>query len=199
MAQEPVNIEAVRNRKTQKLFVLVDDTLDKRYKVINPGGEVLILPDLLFDEDPLTIAASEFAVEFTPEQLDAFAKFQDHAAAQAAQLKAASQRPSAVQRMPEPPPKKRSPARRETTTGQTRRGLGAAWNAPRLTFYKHKIEPLHLKQSFKITVEGTGEFEITKEEFLAQFNDVVMSPSYRSDGLFTYPKVPDKARRYLKG
>ena len=80
----------------------------------------------------------------------------------------------------------------------TRSGLGAAWNSPRLSFYKHKIEPLQPKQTFRITVEGTGCFEISKEEFLANFNDVVMSPSYRADGLFTYPSVPDKAKRYLR-
>lgn len=79
-----------------------------------------------------------------------------------------------------------------------RRGLGASWIAPRLTFYRHKIDPLHAKQSFKISIEGSGEFEITKEEFLAQFNDVVMSPSYRADGLYSYPAIPDKARRYFK-
>jgi hypothetical protein len=39
-------IEAVRNRKNQKLFIVVDDTIDARYKVINPAGETLILPDL---------------------------------------------------------------------------------------------------------------------------------------------------------
>ena len=79
-----------------------------------------------------------------------------------------------------------------------RRGLGAAWTSPRLTFYKHKIEPLHAKQSFKVSVDGTGDFEMTKEEFLLQFNDAVMSPSYRSDGLYTYAQIPEKAWRYRK-
>jgi len=39
---------------------------------------------------------------------------------------------------------------------------------------------------------------MTKEEFLLQFNDAVMSPSYRSDGLYTYPQIPEKAWRYRK-
>lgn len=192
-------IEAVRNRKTLKLFIIVDDTLENRYKVINPGGEIIVLPDLLFEEDPLLVAPEQIAAEFTAEQLDALAKHNEKLAAAA---KAQAERPKPVTKAPpaEPPAKARSssprPPRKAVDNG--RRGLGATWSAPRLTFYRHKIEPLGMKQSFKILVEGAGDFEITKEEFLAQFNDVVMSPSYRADGLYTYPKVPDKARRYLK-
>lgn len=190
-------IESVRNRKTQKMFILVDDTLEMRYKVINPAGEVLVLPDALFDEDPVMIPAEKFAAEFTPEQLSALARFNEQVASQArAEARIA------------PPKIEASPAKRETRSstprkarepsGPVRRGLAATWVAPRLTFYRHKIDPLHAKQSFKISIEGSGDFEITKEEFLAQFNDVVMSPSYRADGLYSYPAIPDKARRYFK-
>jgi hypothetical protein len=67
-----------------------------------------------------------------------------------------------------------------------------------LTFYRHKIDPLDPKQTFKIVVEGIGSFEISKEDFVAQFNDVMMSPSYRAEGLFSYREVPEKAKRYIK-
>jgi len=198
MVQETA-LEAVRNRKTTKLFILVDDTLGTRYKVINPAGEVLILPDLLFAEDPVLVHPSEFTNEFSEIQLDAFAKFQAKAAAQEALAKAAALRAPEPRRIdPEPPKKKKTPSARKESAAPTRRGLGAAWSSPRLTFYKHKIEPLHAKQSFKVSVEGTGDFEITKEEFLLQFNDAVMSPSYRSDGLYTYAQIPEKAWRYRK-
>lgn len=193
MALESI-IEAVRNRKTQRLFIVVDDSLDMRYKVINPSGEVLILPDALFDEDPLTIPAEQFQAEFTPEQLKALEQFNAQVAAQA---RAPSPKP-VVTNVADAPKRQVPTKRSKAPTGPVRRGLGAEWSAPRLTFYRHKIDPLHAKQSFKIRVEGTGEFEITKEDFLAQFNDVVMSVTYRSEGLFSYPSVPDKARRFIK-
>ena len=190
-------IEAVRNRKTQKLFIVVDDTLGTRYKVVNPEGETLVLPDLLFDEDTVTVTPEQFGSEFTPQQITAFRQLKEKAEAQA---RAAADRPP-------PPPRVivAEPAKKKTTAGRSRapkvperRGLGASWSSPRLTFYKHKIEPLHPKQTFRVTVEGVGTFEISKEDFLAQFNDAVMSQSYRADGLYTYPQVPEKARRYLK-
>ncbi|MBM4252853.1 MAG: hypothetical protein FJ146_12850 [Deltaproteobacteria bacterium] len=191
-------IDAVRNRKNLKLFIVIDDSLDFRYKVINPSGEVLILPDLLFEDDPIIVAPEDASTEFSPEQLSAYSEHLVKAAAAAAAAKLAASRPEPPRRIvaePAPRPKTR---RQQSTPIQTRRGLAASWSAPRLTFYKHKIEPLHPKQSFKITVEGTGDFEITKEDFVAHFNDVMMSPSYRADGLFTYPQIPDKALRYRK-
>ncbi len=200
MQQHDTPIEAVRNRKNQKLFILVDDTLGTKFTVVNPTGEVLVLPDLLFDEDSIMVSPDEFATEFSPEQLEAYYQHQEKVALQAAQLKAASQRAQQTPQRIEPkkaPTPKREP-RAKTPSIPARRGLGATWSSPRLTFYRHKIDPLHPKQTFKIVVEGTGEFEISKEDFLAHFNDVVMSPSYRADGLYTYPKVPEKASKYLK-
>lgn len=199
MAEFPSVITAVQNRKNQKLFIIVDDTLGTRYKVINPTGEVIVLPDLLFEEDPIEIPVAEFADHFTSEQRTALERFLEDQEARAA-LEASR---------PKPPPRaiepERVPAAKPRREGKltarhqpSRTGLGASWSSPRLTFYKHKIEPLQMKQSFKIVIDGTGEFIITKEEFLAQFNDVVMSPSYRSEGHFTYQKFPEKAQRYLK-
>ena len=193
------SIEAVRNRKTQKLFILVDDSLDMRYKVINPSGEVLILPDLLFDEDPVTVPADEFAVEFSPVQLDAYEKYLERKAIdeerERQQAKLAALEPKEPERKKIIPAKKSAP---KAPKLPPRRGLGATWTAPRLTFYRHKIDPLDPKQTFKIVVEGLGSFEISKEDFVAQFNDVMMSPSYRAEGLFSYREVPEKAKRYIK-
>lgn len=189
-------IEAVRNRKTHKLFILVDDTLEMRYKVINPSGEVLVLPDALFDEDPLSVPADQFASEFTPEQLTALERFNTQVAAQARIT--APPEPVKSDTSTRKPSSPRRASSSRPAPGTMRRGLGATWSSPRLTFYKHKIEPLHAKERFRIAVEGHGEYEFSKEEFLAQFNDVVMSPTYRSEGHYSYPAIPEKARRFLK-
>lgn len=190
-------IEAVKNRKTQKLFILIDDSFDLRFRVINPQGEVLFLPDALFEDDRVTVEADKYQNEFTPEQLSALERFNNQVAAQAREdniIKTSEPEVSS------PSPKKPStPRKRSSESRPSRHGLGATWNSPNLTFYKHLIEPLHGKQTFKIKVDGSGEFEISKEDFLTIFNDVVMSPSYRSDGLFSYREIPEKARKYFKG
>ncbi len=195
-------IDAVRNRKNQKLFIVVDDTIEARYKVINPAGETLILPDLLFDEDPLQVPPSDAEKEFSPEQLEALKIHREKVAAQEAfERSRPKPPPRAVEPVTIPPSKPRAPRssspKKELASSQ-RRGLGAQWNSPMLTFYKHKIEPLGGKQSFRISVDGIGDFELTKDEFLAQFNDVCMSVKYRSEGQFSYSQIPDKALRFKK-
>ncbi len=195
-------IDAVRNRKNQKLFIVVDDTIEARYKVINPAGETLILPDLLFDEDPVQVPPSEAAKEFSAEQLDALKIHREKVAAQEAfERSRPKPPPRPVETIVVPPSKPRAPRsaspKKELNSSQ-RRGLGAQWSSPKLTFYKHKIEPLGNKQSFRISVDGTGDYEFTKEEFLSQFNDVCMSMSYRSEGQYSYSQVPDKAQRFKK-
>lgn len=199
MAQDlPPTIESVRNRKNGKLFVIVDDTLESRYKLINPQGEMIILPDLLFDEDPITVPKSEFEAEFSPEQLEALEK---HLIKQAALAAAEALRPTpprVVETVREAPARKPRSMGKAVPKTSTRSGLGAQWNSPRLSFYKHKIDPLQPKQTMRITVEGLGVFEISKEDFLNTFNEVVMSPSYRADGLYTYPSMPEKAKRFLR-
>lgn len=190
-------IEAVRNRKNQKLFIIVDDTLEARYKVINPAGEILILPDLLFDEDPIPVPGGEAEESFTPEQLKTYVEYAAKAAEQA-RIEASRPKPPPPRRTVESEPAPRKTARKVQKHVPVRGGLAAQWNAPRLTFYKNRIEPLSGKQSFRITVDGIGTFEMTKDDFLANFNDVVMSPSYRADGLYTYADIPDKVRRYQK-
>lgn len=188
------SVEAVRNRKNQKLFIVVDDSLDMRYKVINPAGETLILPDTLFDEDPVTVPSSDYTTEFTNEQMVAYQEFRVKELEAA--RKAAERRAEPVRTVVVPP--KPAPTRKKSPPVPQKRGLGASWSSPKLTFYKHKIEPLSPKQTFRITVDGVGQFEISKEDFLAHFNDVVMSPKYRAEGYYTYPSMPDKANKYLK-
>lgn len=193
MIDEP-SVEAVRNRKTLKLFILVDDSLDMRYKVINPAGETLILPDTLFDEDPVTVTSASYTAEFTTEQMAAYKDYRIKEADAA--RKQAERKPEPVRTVVVPP--KAAPARKKAPPQPTKRGLGASWSSPKLTFYKHKIEPLGPKQTFRISIDGVGQFEISKEDFLAHFNDVVMSQKYRAEGYYTYPSLPDKAGKYIK-
>lgn len=190
-------IDAVRNRKTQRLFIVVDDTIDARYKVINPAGETLVLSDLLFDEDPVQVAPEDVEKHFSPEQMKALEEHITKLAEQA-RLEASRPKPPPEVRRVASEPKARPTARKVQKHVPVRGGLAAQWNAPRLTFYKNRIEPLSGKQSFRVTVDGVGTFEMTKDDFMTSFNDVVMSPSYRSDGLFTYPDIPEKVRRYQK-
>ena len=157
MAVFPPVITAVQNRKNQKLFIVVDDSLGTRYKVINPTGEVIVLPDLLFEEDPIEVPLAEFADHFTDEQRSSLERFLDEQLARAA-LEAS--RPKAPPRPPEPERLPAAKPRREsklTARHQpSRSGLGASWTSPRLTFYKHKIEPLQMKQSFKSLLTESG-------------------------------------------
>lgn len=196
--QLPPTLDAVKNRKTQKFFILIDDNLDTRYKVINPSGEILILPDILFDEDPTTLPSDQFGEHFTPIQLDSYIKHLEKIAVQDKEPPPRAQHltPKRIVAEPKGEPRKKSSAPKKNLP--SRRGVGASWSAPRLTFYRHKIEPLDLKQSFRVEVQGVGVFEITKEDFLNHFNDASMSPSYRAEGLYVYKELPDKAKKYLK-
>lgn len=200
----PPAIDAVRNRKTGKLFILVDDSLGTHFRVVNPTGEILTLPDLLFDDEQTVIAEGDAPGAFTEEQLKAFSNYLD------AEANAPRPKPAPVSASGshgDSPQRKRlasTPSRRSasSTSKSSRapgpRGVVVTWSSPRLAFYRHKIEPLGSHQSFRVQVDGVGPFEIPKEEFLAVFNDVVMSPSYRREGFFSYPEIPDKARRFLK-
>lgn len=192
-------IEAARNRKNAKLFIIVDDTLFSRFKVINPEGQVIILPDALFEEDTFSVTPEEALAQFTPEQMKAYEAWKIEAAEAARREAERPKPPPTPQRIEVEPPKKARPTARKVAKHVPQRGgLAAQWNAPRLTFYKNRIEPLSPKQSFRVTVDGVGSFEMTKEDFTTHFNDVVMSPSYRSDGFFTYSEFPDKVRRWQK-
>ena len=40
--------------------------------------------------------------------------------------------------------------------------------------------------------------QANREEFLAQFNDAVMSQKYRAEGYYTYMALTEKAKKYIK-
>ena len=197
-------IEAVRNKQSGKLFVLLDDSHGVAFKLVNPAGQIVNLPARLFDEEALVLTAGEPDSEITPEQLITMGEFNARAAASAENE---IQRLAAPPKAPSVAPSRSSsssaagPVRRpksEKSKSAQYRMPPVTWSATRLTFYRHKIQPLAPHQTLCITVDGVGDFEMTKEDFLSAFNDVVMAPSYRSEGIFSYPEVPEKALRFLK-
>jgi hypothetical protein len=194
-------IEAVKNTRSTKYFILLDD-LDMRYRVVNPMGETLIVPANLFDIDVVAVSTDQFSDFFTPEQLATFTKHLERQAAEAERERLIRAMPPPPPRTvvapPAPAPRSRSSSPRPKEKPGTRTGLAATWTSDRLTFYRHKIEPLHPKQSFKIIVTNQGEFEFTKDDFNKHFNDAAMSLTYRQEGLFAYPELPEKAQKYKK-
>lgn len=73
----------------------------------------------------------------------------------------------------------------------------ASYPYPRLCFKAKHIEPLSDDNTFEIvTKEGT--FQLTKADFYSVFPNVVKSKSYREEGIYHYPKVPEKALQFKK-
>jgi hypothetical protein len=190
----PSFVETVVNKKTGKTFVLLD-AVGTRFQVVSPDGKISSLPEALFDEDMQILEGDQISSSLTPPQLDQVLIYNRKADAEALRIeeakKARLEELSRAQQ-PDPTPKKRSSSPRKKKN-DIRSGLAAEWNSPRMTFYRHQIDPIGPKQSFKINITGTGTFKMTRHEFETVFNEVVMSASYRNDGLFTYDAIPEKA------
>jgi hypothetical protein len=170
-------LKAVRNKKTNRYFILLEQVKDNQLKLINPAGQLLTVPGEFFDSAE-TFIASDFRQTFTGEQIQSATKLVKQSSPQGRSTVA---------------PKKR--VKKELPS---RTGLGASWSSARLTFYKFKIDPLHVKQTFRITLDNYGDFEISKEEFQSVFSDVILSKEYNREGSYSYKELPDKARKYLK-
>jgi hypothetical protein len=192
-------IEAVRNLKTQALFIYLEDGGGGRVKVINPAGQVLNLPDTLFEIDILEILPESYQSDFTPAQLTALDEYSRQSAQNldAVMTQAEPSGQSASRDASKIKPK-RKPASPKLSYEAMRAGVRVSWSTNKLTFYKHQIEPLSPHQYFRITVFGVGEVEISKKDFLTHFNEVTVSAKYISEGLFVYPEFPEKARKFLK-
>lgn len=71
------------------------------------------------------------------------------------------------------------------------------YQSKRLTFRRDPITALG--SSGLITINTPhGTFEMTKSQFEADFPNVVSSESYAKQGVYHYPTVPEKAKKYLK-
>lgn len=173
-------VNAVRNINSGVLFVLLDGGgVDNKMTIINPEGKVIVVPEGLF-EKPFVLRGDELRVHLTEQQRQTLAKQSSPTRSRTSSgVKKGSSAKAAASRTP-------------------KFGIGAEWEGSKLTFYKHKIDPLMETQSFKINLDGHGSFVITKSEFSRIFNDVVIAPSYWQEGSYTYASLPEKAKKFLQ-
>lgn len=98
----------------------------------------------------------------------------------------------AVSSRPRSKPSNATASSREPPTTR----LAASYEHSRLAFVADVIEPLASTNRFRI-VTPTGTFEMTKADFYRDFANVTKSASYRDRGLYHYPTIPEKARKYI--
>ena len=193
------NIEVLKNNRSGKLFVIVDDRHADKVKVINPLGKSMFMPWDLFDDETIYLNADEAQEQLSAEQLEALETLNEQALLQVEmQAKAQTRKLNEPKAASVPRPRNSSSSKPRKNPKEHMRGLAASWKSARLTFYRHHIEPLGPNQSFRIDIDGFGTIQMTRQEFQTAFNDVVMSSSYRSDGIYSYEQVPEKARRFLR-
>jgi hypothetical protein len=81
----------------------------------------------------------------------------------------------------------------------------AVYTRSRLAFVAKEIEPLEDHEAFRV-VTPQATFQMTKEEFYKDFQNVVQSPSYttgteranhKKGGYYHYFRVPEKAHKYV--
>ncbi len=196
------NMDGIRNLKSQKMFILVEDEGEEKIRVINPNGEVLLLSRELFEDTPIQVGTGDLDSFFSQEQLTSLDRYVEKMKLEDIEAKERDKRIQTetfeehrerdtlgVSR-----PKRKSTSRKPSLPG----GIKSSWNASQFVLYRHKIDPLKPKECFCITVEGEGDYVIMKDDFLKIFNDVIMSPSYIREGIFKFPETPDRAKRFLR-
>lgn len=202
-------VSAVRNLKTGKYFIVLDET-PERYRVINPEGQIVNVPAALFEEveSAINIEQNDVAGNyFSSSQMDCYRQYQQDLQRRAEQEKRAeSVQKRAENRIHQYHESSRSSSRTKSqstsrkspspTSGRT--GIGATWSGAGLVFYRPQIDRLSDRQSFRVIVDGIGEFVMTKNDFQTVFADVILSPQYKADGFFSYRDVPEKALKFLQ-
>jgi hypothetical protein len=171
MTTTELSLMGSRNIATQKFFIFLEAIGQTQIKLINPAGKVLTVPKHIFEE-PVSVHTTDFDKSFTPEQLITADK--------------------TIKK-----PRRKKATKKATKKVGKKTGLGATWTAPTLTFYKHHIEPLDPKQTFKINLENGDIFEMTKDEFNQVFSDIMLSKEYSEDGAYSFDEIPDRATQYL--
>ena len=71
----------------------------------------------------------------------------------------------------------------------------STYDFSRLCFRRDVIEALGANESFRV-VTPVGTFQMTKAQFEQAFRNVIESRSYRIDGIYHYPKVPQRAEQF---
>jgi hypothetical protein len=70
------------------------------------------------------------------------------------------------------------------------------YDAARLRFLKKRIEPMRPNDLLRIKVTGEGIFEMTKQQALDDFKNVIKSRSYLEAGYYHYSTTPQRALKY---
>lgn len=172
-----LGIEIVENKKSGSIFVYLEQKSGINISVINPDGNVIDVPSIIFNEKR-SISSVEANSLLTT-----------------AQVKALNAKPKRQSK--DGGKTTRTIAKRKKKTKGSKVGLGAEWTSSRLTFYKHKIEPLDLKQWFVIDVESVGKIKMTREEFNSEFMDVILKEDYWKHGSYAYLSFPEKAEKFI--
>ena len=203
----PQTVEALVNERTGKFFVVLEwgGSDEGKVKVINPNGDVLDVPTVIFKvDDPRTIDQSKFAEIFTSPQIAKLETWQTEQYAEAERQRLqkaarASQSPSS--KSPSPKPRAGS-SRREGLIDRNQvssnRRPTVQWSSESLVFYRHKIENLKPNDVFAVVIEGHGTLQMTKAEFQRTFNNIIMSSEYRSQGIYRYREMPEEALPFIK-
>lgn len=204
----PTSVEALVNERTGKYFIVIDwdGGEEGKVKVINPIGDILDVPTVIFKADePKSVTQSEFASRFTSEQIARLERWEQERFAidEKKRLERAarsSQSSSAVKSaMPRARP---GSSRREGIIDKSTSSVGrrptVQWTSDKLVFYRHKIEGLKPNDVFAVVIEGHGTLQMSKAEFQRTFNNIIMSPEYRGQGIYRYDALPDEALPFLK-
>jgi hypothetical protein len=180
------SIPAVRNIHTKVIFVLVDGSSIHKTTIINPEGKLLTVPQGLFEE-VFHVKEIDFEKHFTTHQIQAIGKYfkKNH---QKSTTKTTSARVLVPKKRPVTAFKK--PAYIPSTVAV------CEWTSPRLTFYKHKIDPLRDDQFFRIHLEDGRSYKMKKADFLRDFNEVVVSDEYWKEGAYSYKELPEKVDKF---
>jgi hypothetical protein len=207
-------VEGLRNRKTQKLFICLEAAASPgKVRVINPGGDILVVMEELFDLEPVEVLVGDVEAFFTGEQVTSWRTYlADEAERRRLDAEREARLPStsAISSTRSESARRASPADRGTSTPRAPRKaaatpvkvvpgrIAANWASERLVFYRHRIDPLRPSEQFQVKIQGVGTFQITKADFQRIFNNVIMSPQYRSQGMFSYEQVPDEAMPFIR-
>lgn len=202
----PPTVEALINDRTGKYFILLDDQAsdDGKVKVINPVGDVIdVTPALFRDEEPEIIQAADYHRFFTDAQLSKLTNWDQEASriAERQRLERASR--ASQQSAAKATPKARAGSSRregiiDKTTSSSGKRAKVEWESDGLVFYRHKIETLGPNDVFAVNIKGKGRLLMSKAEFRRVFNNIIMSPEYRSGGIYRYDTIPDEALPFIK-
>ena len=204
----PQSVEALVNERTGKYFIVVDwdGGEEGKVKVINPIGDILDVPTVIFKVDsPKSISQSEFASKFTSEQIAKLERWEQERFAidekKRLERAARSSQSSTVTKTAAPRARQGS-SRREGLIDKSTSSVGrrptVQWSSDKLIFYRHKIEGLKPNDVFAVVIEGLGTFQMSKAEFQRKFNNIIMSPEYRGHGIYRYESIPEEALPFIR-